>query len=232
MKTKLLAAAFAALVCAEAFVGLRTIGKASDIVETGTELRLPIKQVKKLDFEKSTDGIFAENRADFTAVQNGNSDCRNAPATRAPKTKDFPFNIDFFGKPKVRVAVAFERGSDGIARAVSYSEKPAGGAYLDLTLESCNFVRYENSKKIPLEQPELEFKQPFSRMEFSKKQAARIAKYIGEKYGESTDKKSRRDYAVLRVKNGRAITVDIEVDGVSLKKIAAGGSAQSPFLRL
>ena len=226
MKTKLLAAAFAALVCAEAFVGLRTIGKASDIVETGTELRLPIKQVKKLDFEKFDPTEFSPRIEQISLPYKTEIPIVEMRLQRGRKDKDFPFDIDFFGKPKVRVAVAFERGSDGIARAVSYSEKPAGGAYLDLTLESCNFVRYENSKKIPLEQPELEFKQPFSRMEFSKKQAARIAKYIGEKYGESTDKKSRRDYAVLRVKNGRAITVDIEVDGVSLKKIAAGESAK------
>lgn len=84
MKTKLLAAAFAALVCAEAFVGLRTIGKASDIVETGTELRLPIKQVKKLDFEKFDPTEFSPRiRADFTAVNKRKfQDCRNAPATR------------------------------------------------------------------------------------------------------------------------------------------------------
>lgn len=108
------------------------------------------------------DGIFARESSRFHCRTKRKFRLSKCACNAGAKTKDFPFNIDFFGKPKVRVAVAFERGSDGIARAVSYSEKPAGGAYLDLTLESCNFVRYENSKKIPLEQPELEFKQPFS----------------------------------------------------------------------
>ena len=226
MKTKLLAAAFAVLVCAEAFVGLRTIGKASDIVETGTELRLPIKQVKKSDFEKLDPTEFSPTFEQISVPYKEKIPVVEMRLPRERKDGDISSNVYFFDRPRARVAVAFERGSDGIARAVSYSAKPAGGAYLDLTLESCNFVRYENSKKIPLAQPELEFAQPFSRMEFSKTQAARIAKYIGAKYGKSADKKARRDYAVLRVKNGRAITVDIEVDGVSLKKIAAGESAK------
>ena len=226
MKTKLLAAEFAALACAEAFVGLRSIGKASDILETGTELRLPVKQVKKSDFEKFDPTEFSPRIEQISLPYKTKIPIVEMRLQRGRKDRDFPFNIDFFGKPRARVAVAFERGSDGIDRAVSYSEKPAGGAYIDLTLESCNLVRYENNKKIPLEQPELEFEQPFSRMEFSKKQAARIAKYMGAKYGESADKKSRKDCAVMRVKNGRAITVDVEVGGVSLKKIAAGESAK------
>ena len=222
MKTKLLAAAFAALACAEAFVGLRSIGKASNILETGTELRLPVKQVKKSDFEKFDPTEFSPRIEQISLPYKTEIPIVEMRLQRGRKDRDFPFNIDFFGKPRARVAVAFERDSDGIDRAVSYSGKPAGGAYIDLTLESCNLVRYENSKKIPLEQPELEFESPFSRMEFSKKQAARIAKYMGTKYGKSADAKGRRDCAVMRVKNGRAITVDVEVDGVSLKKIAAG----------
>ena len=115
MKTKLLAAAFAVLVCAEAFVGLRTIGKASDIVETGTELRLPIKQVKKSDFEKFDPTEFSPRIEQISLPYKTEIPIVEMRLQRGRKDKDFPFNIDFFGKPKVRVAVAFERGSDGIA---------------------------------------------------------------------------------------------------------------------
>ena len=222
MKTKLLAAAFAALVCAEVFVGLRTIDKASDIAKTGVELRLPIKQIEKSDFDKFGSTEFSPSIVKISMPYKTEIPIVEMRLQDARKDERFPFDIYFFDKPKVRAAVAFERGSDGISRAVSYSEKPASGAYINLTLESCNLVRLEEGKNIPLAQPELEFAPPFSRMSFSKKQAGRIAEYIETKFGKSTDKKARKDCAVLRVKDGRAITVDVEINGVSLKKIAAG----------
>lgn len=222
MKTKLLAVAFVALVCAEAFVGLRTIDKAFDITETGVELRLQIKQIGKFDFDNLGAKEFSPSIGKISIPYKTEIPIVEMRLQAARKDEKFPFNVHFLDKPKVRAAVAFENDSDGIARAVSYSEKPESGAYIDLTLKSCNLVRYEKGKYIPLAQPELEFAPPFSRMAFSQKQSERIAKYIEAKFGKSADKKARKDCAVLRVKNGRAITVDIEVNGVSLKKIATG----------
>ncbi len=215
---RLAALLFAFVLAAEAGVVLFRAFEAVDVVENGEEFMFRCENVGNISNWNMRNSKVVPQMAELAVEYGEKIPPVEAEISKAKKKKGFPSNV-YVGNCNIKLGVKLGRDAEGFAKAVSYSDNPAGAGRADVKLPVwwCNFVRYDGGKKIPLEHAVLRLGVPRMELTYSRTALERIKKYL-----KGIDIKKRKGYVVARIKGGRVIPVDFAVNGKSFNEIASG----------